>query len=108
MHDQVTRPLANDDASIIPSPGKYAVDVYEHEGEPDDVPKGASYLGCFADDPSNRALTLRSTSSSKMDYDVRKDPIHCNVGRVRQTFEFNACTLGVCSASCLFRAFARL
>lgn len=48
------------------------MDVYEHEGEPDDVPKGAKYLGCFADDIADRALTLKSTSSSKMDYDVRK------------------------------------
>lgn len=49
------------------------MDVYEHGGEPDDVPKGAKFLGCFADDVVNRALTLRFTShSTKMDYDVRK------------------------------------
>lgn len=46
------------------------MDVYEHEGDPDDIPKGTKHLGCFADDVQDRALKLKSTSSSRMDYDV--------------------------------------
>lgn len=49
------------------------MDVYEHEREPDDIPKGAKYVGCFRDDIPGRALTLKYTSSTKMDYDVRID-----------------------------------
>ena len=51
--------------------GYLAMDVYEHEGTPDDVPKGAKHVGCFADDPQDRALTLKGRSTSKMDYTVR-------------------------------------
>lgn len=46
------------------------MDVYQHEGKPDDVPKGTKYLGCFADKPSDRALKLKFTAHSKMDYDA--------------------------------------
>lgn len=46
------------------------MDVYQHEGKPDDIPKGTKYLGCFADKPSDRALKLKFTASSKMDYDA--------------------------------------
>lgn len=53
------------------------MDVYEQYGEPDDVPKGAKFLGCFADDVANRALTRRFFSHSKMDYDVRKHLAGC-------------------------------
>lgn len=53
--------------------GYLAMDVFEHEGKPDDVPKGAKYLGCFADDNQDRALTLKNKSNSKMDYAVRME-----------------------------------
>ncbi|CAB1121567.1 unnamed protein product [Ectocarpus sp. CCAP 1310/34] len=46
------------------------MDVYQHEGKPDDIPKGTKYLGCFADKPSDRALKLKFTTTSKMDYDA--------------------------------------
>lgn len=52
--------------------GFYAMDLYEHEGRPDGVPAGAKHLGCFADDPRDRALTLKNQSTSKMDYAVRR------------------------------------
>lgn len=51
--------------------GHLAMDVYEHDGQPDDVPKGAKHVGCFADDPQDRALTLKNQSTSKLDYAVR-------------------------------------
>ena len=51
-------------------PGRNALDVYERGGQPDDVPKGAKYLGCFGDIYNDRALSLRMTTSDKMDYDV--------------------------------------
>lgn len=51
--------------------GHLAVDVYEREGKPDDMPKGAKYIGCFADDAQDRALTLKNQSTSKLTYAVR-------------------------------------
>ncbi|CAM9880751.1 unnamed protein product [Ectocarpus sp. 12 AP-2014] len=60
------------DSSAETCGGNNAMDVYQHEGKPDDIPKGTKYLGCFADKPSDRALKLKFTASSKMDYDACK------------------------------------
>lgn len=46
------------------------MEVFEHEGEPDEVPRNTKHLGCFGDDVQDRALKLKSTSSSGMDYEV--------------------------------------
>lgn len=51
------------------------MDVYEREGKPDDIPKGAKYMGCFADDNQDRALTLKNDSNSKMNYAVRMEDV---------------------------------
>eukprot|EP00752_Nemacystus_decipiens_P001582 g1543.t1 len=59
---------AGDDRRIKRCGGYLAMSVYERDGTPDDVPKGAKHVGCFADDPQDRALTLKSQSTSKMDY----------------------------------------
>ncbi len=61
------------DHSIKKCGGKWAMDMYERDGKPDGIPSGAKYLGCFADDYRDRALTLKMKTSSKMDYDVRVD-----------------------------------
>lgn len=53
--------------------GRWAMDMYERDGKPDDVPKGAKYVGCFADRVRDRALKFKYKKSSKMDYDVRTD-----------------------------------
>ena len=52
--------------------GKYAVSVYQYEGTPRRIPGGTTYLGCYADDPADRALTLKKTSDgAEMTYEVR-------------------------------------
>jgi len=56
-------------------PGYYGNDVYERGGQLDDIPKGATYLGCFRDAIKDRVLTLKMTTSDKMDYDVSKAPV---------------------------------
>ncbi|CAM9650390.1 unnamed protein product [Ectocarpus fasciculatus] len=52
--------------------GRRSLSVFKYEAEPEDVPRGSKYMGCFADDVHNRALTLKDTKSSKMDYDTCK------------------------------------
>lgn len=53
--------------------GFNAVSVYQDGGRPDSVPKGSTYLGCYADKLAKRALTLGGTVSSKdMTYQVTR------------------------------------
>lgn len=58
------------------------MDVYEREGKPDDIPKGAKYMGCFADDNQDRALTLKNDSNSKMNYSVRMEDVSILLGQI--------------------------
>lgn len=67
--------------------------VYQNEAVPKHVPDDVEYLGCFEDDPRDRALTLRATSdASGMSYQVRRTCAH---------------TSGLCSASVLPYAFSK-
>lgn len=51
--------------------GYDALSVFEDGGVPDDVPRGAKYLGCYADENGKRALTLGGAVSSRdMTYKV--------------------------------------
>lgn len=52
--------------------GPLSMSVYEYGGKPEDIPDDTNYLGCFADHPADRALTLAYTSdASKMSHKVR-------------------------------------
>lgn len=51
--------------------GKNALSIYQYDGAPKNIPDKSKYVGCFADDPSDRALTVKSKSDgSNMTYQV--------------------------------------